>query len=147
MMDIELFKQKRLQLKKCVDDSDDEGIDVLLKELRGLWNSATPKEIEATRDSTLEEFSTLNIEVDKILSGPEFIHDCQKCIYIGKIKNNSEIYLCPNGIFGGSLVARMSSEGPDYESYPVSIIHELESEWFREASQLAYKYIVKSAVK
>ena len=49
---------------------------------------------------------------------PQFEHDCTACKFIATI-NEMDIYLCP-GNGDPSIIARFSSDGPDYASNRVS---------------------------
>ena len=44
-------------------------------------------------------------------------HDCDVCVLISH-EGESDVYYCPNE---GSIVVRHSDDGPDYESFTVSI--------------------------
>ena len=52
---------------------------------------------------------------------PRYEHDCLKCAYQGRI-NEYDIYTCSNSIDDCSVIARSSSEGPDYWSSPLSLM-------------------------
>jgi len=48
-----------------------------------------------------------------------FTHDCGTCKPLGTW-GEFDLYHCP-GSFGGSVIARYGSEGPQYASYPVDV--------------------------
>lgn len=56
---------------------------------------------------------------------PHFEHDCSGCTYLGSIIDKNEapcdLYVCVDHdqIEFSSLIARYSSEGPDYKSCPL----------------------------
>ena len=54
---------------------------------------------------------------------PVFTHDCSKCEFIDHILG-MDVYVCKGCIGGPSLIARMSSDGPDYSSIPVKLFKE-----------------------
>lgn len=70
---------------------------------------------------------------------PKYQHDCEACTYLGTIIypspladgtapfSNADLYYCGRrkDIMEGTLVARHSSDGPDYSSVPVSIVGSL----------------------
>lgn len=52
--------------------------------------------------------------------GPQFTHDCESCIFLGRyvdtyssVRKDFDLYVCPGE---PTVVARYSSEGPDYNS-------------------------------
>ena len=49
-----------------------------------------------------------------------FKHDCEACISLGEFKG-ADLYTC----LGQSLVARFSSDGPDYTSIDVFMLRRL----------------------
>ena len=51
---------------------------------------------------------------------PKFTHDCDRCKFLGH-EGDHDHYLCDDGITP-TLVARRSSEGPDYASCPVDLV-------------------------
>lgn len=77
---------------------------------------------------------------------PKYKHDCDQCHFVGNISypgplsdgsaplTNADLYYCERAEsdMGGSVIARHSSDGPDYASAPVSIIksHYLTMEQF-----------------
>mgnify|MGYP006291219159 CR=1 FL=1 len=49
---------------------------------------------------------------------PKFKHDCAACTFLGRLTvggETADLYHCPGS---KSVVARMSSDGPDYSSMP-----------------------------
>lgn len=52
---------------------------------------------------------------------PLHIHDCEKCRYIGTSSENIDYYRCNQGP-GDTIVARKTSEGSDYSSWPLFMI-------------------------
>ena len=50
---------------------------------------------------------------------PQFQHDCTACKFIATI-NEMDVYICKSGI-GQSIIARFSSDGPDYASTDLAI--------------------------
>lgn len=54
---------------------------------------------------------------------PMFRHDCQRCRYLGS-DNQHDHYVCESdsNLDMRSLVARYSSDGPDYISAPTSMV-------------------------
>jgi hypothetical protein len=60
---------------------------------------------------------------------PRFQHDCDSCIHLATIRLQRwfDLYLCER-CDGGTLIARFSSEGPDYSSYPIGIWERVRSE-------------------
>jgi hypothetical protein len=51
-----------------------------------------------------------------------FTHDCNRCVFLGEIEDKEgkhDLYICPNDLFGGSLIARFGNEGPEYRSFGV----------------------------
>lgn len=55
-----------------------------------------------------------------------FDHDCDRCRYLGEFRADSaeglwDLYYCPHGLLGGSIIARYSSSGPDYVSMPLKL--------------------------
>lgn len=55
-----------------------------------------------------------------ITNEKEFIHDCEKCIYLGTIEENGnhkyDLYVCKEGLFGNVIIARYGNEGSEYLS-------------------------------
>lgn len=52
---------------------------------------------------------------------PLYEHDCENCVFLGQTIGGgriSDLYFCPTEPFEGSVIARFSSEGSDYESCP-----------------------------
>jgi hypothetical protein len=80
-------------------------------------------------------------------AAPRYIHDCQKCQYLGRF-NQFDLYVCmPKKGGRGSLIARFSNEGPEYSSVPIfpgdDISHVLElipeiGEAYKRASEQGY---------
>jgi hypothetical protein len=68
------------------------------------------------------------------MTGPRHDHDCNHCIFLGQFDHDGplsdgttehlecDLYWCPEQILGGSLIARHSSEGPEYTSSPVDLV-------------------------
>lgn len=54
------------------------------------------------------------------LPEPLFVHDCNKCEYLGVVTDGRGIpfdaYVCPQGLLSAEFVARRSDEGSDYWS-------------------------------
>lgn len=49
---------------------------------------------------------------------PYYKHDCDQCVFLGIDEENKEdLYYCPEQIGGGTIIARRSSDGPEYTSY------------------------------
>ena len=47
---------------------------------------------------------------------PKFVHDCECCKFLGHF-SGQDLYFCPQPLFNTpTVVARWSSEGPDYMS-------------------------------
>jgi len=64
----------------------------------------------------------LRMRVDERLplKGPVFEHDCDKCVFLGHYEKH-DLYYCGENI--GTVIARWSSNGPDYASgVPLGII-------------------------
>lgn len=62
---------------------------------------------------------------------PNFAHDCDACILIGKDEKR-DFYYCPRCEIdmGGTVICRFSSEGSDYTSSPVSLVQRtLQTGW------------------
>ncbi len=69
------------------------------------------------------------------MESPQYKHDCKKCHFLGRfsyqapradgstIPMNVDLYYC-EGMLGGTLISRESSDGPDYASTFVSIVRE-----------------------
>ena len=64
---------------------------------------------------------------------PTHTHDCKACNYLGTIVGQTpdvagkpvDLYHCKNSIGSGedgSVIARFSSDGPDYSSVPLDLI-------------------------
>lgn len=52
---------------------------------------------------------------------PLYKHDCDQCIHLGVDEVNKEdLYYCSASPGGGTLIARRSSDGPEYSSFFVS---------------------------
>lgn len=47
------------------------------------------------------------------MNEPKYKHDCNACIFLGHLEG-ADHYICKD-----SLIARDSSEGPDYSSFPI----------------------------
>jgi hypothetical protein len=61
------------------------------------------------------------------LMEPKFEHDCEGCDFLGHALD-ADLYIC--GIdkrdrFSGSVIARYSSDGPDYSSMPTSAVEDM----------------------
>lgn len=53
---------------------------------------------------------------------PQYQHDCSSCIFLGPYEaggRNYDLWVCPGG---PDLIARFSSEGPDYGSMPADML-------------------------
>jgi len=50
---------------------------------------------------------------------PKFKHDCEKCIFLDTT-DNTDLYYC--GKARETIIARWSSDGPDYHSMPISVL-------------------------
>lgn len=68
---------------------------------------------------------------------PLFEHDCDKCKFLGRYtygasfmdgprETTVDLYSC-KGRFELSLIARFSSEGPDYSSFPLDAVEIIEA--------------------
>lgn len=66
-------------------------------------------------------------------------HDCDKCVLL-KSTGETDYYVCPNSSIDkrGSVIARYSDHGPDYQSIPVVLI-EYTNSIIPEDMMLAYK--------
>ena len=67
---------------------------------------------------------------------PKYKHDCDGCIWLGSITypgplttgeaplRNADLYFCKEAeaFMGGTVIARHSSEGSNYSSFPVDLI-------------------------
>jgi hypothetical protein len=64
---------------------------------------------------------------------PRYEHTCSNCHFLGQM-GKYDLYVCPLGKVADTLVARFSSDGPDYMSglYFIGIIPEI-----TEAARLA----------
>lgn len=72
---------------------------------------------------------------------PLFEHDCDCCTHLGTVKVYDgvyDLYSCPQGGHGVTLLARWSSNGPDYLSSPPQYIGDLHNPALRMAL-LAYQ--------
>ena len=53
---------------------------------------------------------------------PRYTHDCDACRFLYQ-DGDMDIYWCMSSTFGGgSVIARMGNDGPDYTSSPVSVV-------------------------
>jgi len=53
------------------------------------------------------------------MDSPKYKHDCENCIYLGSLEEENiiyDLYICPNGKAISTVIARFSSNGPDYYS-------------------------------
>lgn len=50
------------------------------------------------------------------VSKPLFVHDCSCCTYLGTTDTKQDLYFCKQGSIEDTVIARFSSEGPDYKS-------------------------------
>jgi hypothetical protein len=48
-----------------------------------------------------------------IVEQPKYDHDCDRCQFLGTFDGH-DLYYCPGG--GPTIIARYSSDGPDYSS-------------------------------
>ena len=53
-------------------------------------------------------------------TAPQFVHDCDRCRFYGHLLGQ-DVYVCPDGALGPSLVARHGDDGPAYGSSPLSL--------------------------
>jgi len=53
---------------------------------------------------------------------PRYTHDCSACTFLGE-HGFDDLYHCPQH-GNPTLIARRSSEGPDYSSFPASVVRE-----------------------
>jgi len=67
---------------------------------------------------------------------PKYEHDCNGCQFLGGFvydaeyadedfrKRDADLWFCPkaDGVLGGSIIARFSSEGSNYASAPMTVI-------------------------
>ena len=47
---------------------------------------------------------------------PLFVHDCKCCTFLGTSESKQDLYFCKQGGVEDTVIARFSSEGPDYRS-------------------------------
>jgi hypothetical protein len=57
---------------------------------------------------------------------PVYRHDCKSCVFLGghgpvEEVGRVDLYFCPNS-YGGSILSRFGSTGPEYWSAPVSVL-------------------------
>lgn len=57
------------------------------------------------------------------MTKPRYQHDCIACHFLGRFED-SDLYVCSRSKTLASLIARQSSDGPDYSSMPVMLIKE-----------------------
>lgn len=73
---------------------------------------------------------------------PLYEHYCRHDIYLGTFEEEglptADLHICTKSLLGMSLIARYSSDGPDYESFPVCIF-ERDPENVSDALQEAYR--------
>jgi hypothetical protein len=50
------------------------------------------------------------------VSTPLFQHDCKCCTFLGTSPTNMDLYFCKQGGASDTVIARFSSDGPDYKS-------------------------------
>lgn len=73
---------------------------------------------------------------------PFFKHDCTKCTHLGSVHVKGtpyDLYSCPRGALGTTLMARWSDDGPDYYSAPVGCVDPLHSAAAIRIAQIAYE--------
>lgn len=56
------------------------------------------------------------------MSSPLHCHDCDKCKFVANV-GDIDVYTC-----NGSMIARFSSDGPDYSSFPISLFRQMVKE-------------------
>lgn len=59
-----------------------------------------------------------------IVNTPAFTHDCDACTFLGHAKGHDH-YICEDAIPSASLIARRSSEGPDYSAWTMDLVNHL----------------------
>ena len=56
-----------------------------------------------------------------------WVHDCEKCTYLGQTTYSDklyDLYVCEEeGSLGPTLIARYGSDGPEYTSMPAKLVH------------------------
>jgi hypothetical protein len=73
---------------------------------------------------------------------PVFEHDCKACVYLGTIKDKRDLYdlyYCPADLLGPTVIARWSSNGPDYMSGMVFGKYHAERDWWHPFGQAYMK--------
>ena len=81
---------------------------------------------------------------------PKWVHDCDRCIFLGTYQfavQHIDLYYCPalsgadGKTGGGSVLARYSDDGPDYESCRVGLIADrtVTIEYLVKAFEIAYR--------
>ena len=54
-------------------------------------------------------------QVEEAVGDPVFEHDCDACIFLGHYEGH-DLWFCPREVAGYTVIARWSSDGPDYRS-------------------------------
>lgn len=59
-----------------------------------------------------------HVQVTRLRLIPQYQHDCECCVFLGHYTDrdgtNFDLYFCSQGGWLGTLIARWSSNGPDY---------------------------------
>ena len=58
------------------------------------------------------------------MSQPKYKHDCDKCEFVGHF-DGYDTYVCVRNIEGkmsGSIVLRCGNDGPEYSSFPITML-------------------------
>jgi len=69
------------------------------------------------------QFNQSTLALDFIGDAPQFEHDCNKCLFYGRVNNSHDLWYCPTAIPFPTMIVRHSSEGSDYESAPEPYSH------------------------
>ena len=71
---------------------------------------------------------------------PQFVHDCQACIFVGITAYGRDVWICPSEIKNGRdyLTLRNSSEGPDYTCADYQLATKFSPESARWAQAISY---------
>lgn len=60
------------------------------------------------------------------LAMPRFRHDCDRCQSLGQYGPH-DLYVCPGGVLGQTLLARYGDDGPEYASLDREIVEQHEA--------------------
>lgn len=55
--------------------------------------------------------------------GPRYQHDCDTCRFLGP-EGSADLYFCPGGLLGGSLIARYGNCGREYASMAAKLVED-----------------------